>query len=160
MPDEKYESIDIFKTNLLERTLIFWETRNLGLTIEKLIDLLSVSIFFDKAVYARELQIAENILRKYLKEEHDVKHVMERIRIRINSYIGDYHAFLLDREKVFDIISEDIQFYAMMRDIFEADGQLSDYEVQAEEAIKKQFDEHWQSKEAAAFYTRNKNWKE
>lgn len=158
MPSAEFESIDIFKTNLLERALIFWETRNLGLTVEKLIDILSVSIFFDKAVYPKELQVAEEILHKYLKEEYDIKHVMERIRIRINGYIEDYHTFLLDRERVFDIISEDIQFYSMMRDIFEADGHLSDFERQAEEAIKKQYDEHWQSKEAEIFYADKKNW--
>lgn len=151
-------SIEIFKLNLLERFALFWETRGLGRRVEDLIDLMAVSIFFDRAIYPQELQVAEDKLTILLENERDVQHVMERIRVRLNHYIKHPHDFLIDREKVFELISEDIQLYGVMRDIFEADGFLSSIEEEAEDVIRKQYDRHWSTKTQEDMRTRSKNW--
>lgn len=147
------------KLNFFERLVLYWETRDLGKRNEDLITLISVAIFFDRTVYPEELDMAERILERYIKSSGKRETVMERIKMRLQEYIDDYLKFLMDRERAFDILTDNIQLYSAMRDIFEADGKLSEIEKEAEEVIRKEYDKHWQRNESRELMKMEPRWK-
>lgn len=150
--------IELPHRNFMERLVIYWESRDIGKKANEMVDLFAVAIFFDRQIYAEELEVAEKILARYVKNAHTRNVIMERIKIKLDEYVHDYFKFLLDREHAFDILTENIQLYAAMKDIFEADGELSEREVEAEDVIKKEYDKHWKQKAAYRFKADSREW--
>lgn len=150
--------IELPHRNFMERLMIYWESRDIGKKANEMVNLFAVAIFFDRKIYAEELEIAEKILERYVKNAHTRNVIMERIKIKLDEYVHDYFKFLLDREHAFDILTDDIQLYSAMKDIFEADGELSDREIEAEDVIKKEYDKQWKQKAEYLFKADTREW--
>lgn len=129
--------------SLLQRFFLLWRTRSLGVGIERLMVILPVAIFFDGKVSEEELACAQEILRERLSLENLADDVMERVKMRLQEYEENPNEYLLDRQKSMEIIAQDIQLYAVMKEIFEAEGARGENERALEEVIKKKFDEMW-----------------
>ncbi len=144
MGKEKTNSfIELLDNSLFHRILVYWQTRDLSHSEEKLVSVLSVAIFFDKVVYPEELEKAREIIMARVHNKHRTENLLDKIKIRLYEYIQDYTEYMKDREVAFDHVRDDIQLYGLMRDIFEAEGEMSDAEKQAEEFVKKDFEQYW-----------------
>lgn len=154
-------SCQISRTNRLKKFLNYWQTRDLGLKNGRLITILSVAIFFDRAIYPQELKRAEDILHNQIRDSHLVGLLLDRIKLNLEEYVYDYERYLRDRKKAFDFIKDDIQLYGSMREIFESEGNLSDEEIMAEDIVRDRFDKSYKLDidNENLFKTNKREWK-
>ncbi len=150
---------EIYKSSLLHRLLIYWESRDLGVKVDRLITLLCVSIFFDKAIYPEELDVAKEVLANEIKDKNKTELLFEKIKLRLSEYIKNYDIYLHDRDLAFAYIREDVQLYRIMKDVFEAEGVISDEEMLAESVVKKEYDKNYKLEESEVFHTKERRWK-
>lgn len=154
-----HDAIELLNKSFFERLLIHWSTRDLCHEEEVLVIILSVAIYFDKEIYPEELDKAKEILHERIKGDGHIDVLMDRIKLRLYEYTKDYEEYMQDRGKAFEFVRDDIQLYRIMRDIFEAEGEVKESELIAEEQIKKEFDERWKLKEDRYFKAAEKRWK-
>ncbi len=151
---------EIYDSTLLHKLFIYWETRDLGIKIDRLVTILAVSIFFDKAIYPSELAVAKKILEREIKHKGKVDAIFEKLKLKLGEYITDYNKYLQDRDKAFSHIKDDVQLYGMMRDVFEAEGLMSDEEKLAEEIVKREYDKSYKlDHDGDVFAAHERKWK-
>ncbi|MGP1449502.1 MAG: hypothetical protein ACTTJS_00050 [Wolinella sp.] len=134
----------------ISRFLLYLKTRSLGADIEQLMIILPVAIYFDKQVHEEELKCAMEILKERVNPKNLVESVYDRILLRLDDYKKNYEEYILDRQKALEIITNDIQLYTLLQDIFDADGAHDSGEDSLREIIKKRFDEAWELDDAGA----------
>ncbi|NLU34778.1 MAG: hypothetical protein GXX07_07405 [Wolinella succinogenes] len=130
--------------SLLSRLFLYWQTRSLGIGVERLMVILPVAIYFDHQVHEEELKKAQKILRERIEPQNLADSVFDRIQLRLEEYQKSYEEYIADRQKALEIITQDIQLYAVIREIFESDGVVGESEESIEDIIKKKFDEAWE----------------
>lgn len=130
--------------SLLSRLFLYWQTRSLGIGVERLMVILPVAIYLDHQVHEEELKKAQKILRERIEPENLADSVFDRIQLRLQEYQKNYEEYIADRQKALEIITQDIQLYAVIREIFESDGVVGESEESIEDIIKKKFDEAWE----------------
>ena len=137
--------VSLSKT-LLQKILIFWKTREVGYKTELLLKILPVAIYADHLIFPKELQKAREILAEHINDSEEVEYLLERIELRLNDYIKDYKRFLKDKKEVLEIISNDIQLYGVIKDIFSVDGSFDNDERKMEFLINQEFNKKWNKK--------------
>lgn len=130
--------------SLLSRLFLYWQTRSLGIGVERLMVILPVAIYLDHQVHEEELKKAQKILRERIEPQNLADSVFDRIQLRLEEYQKSYEEYIADRQKALEIITQDIQLYAVIREIFESDGVVGESEESIEDIIKKKFDEAWE----------------
>lgn len=130
--------------SLLSRLFLYWQTRSLGIGVERLMVILPVAIYLDHQVHEEELKKAQKILRERIEPQNLADSVFDRIQLRLEEYQKSYEEYITDRQKALEIITQDIQLYAVIREIFESDGVVGESEESIEDIIKKKFDEAWE----------------
>lgn len=155
----KENACELLNKSLIHKIITKWECRHFDSKYDDLITLLAVAIYFDRCIYPAEIEAAHEILKKHLKHEDDLHCAMESLNFKLQEYVENDLSFLLDREKALDIIVDNIQSYGDMKEIFEADGELSELEKSIEDVIKKEFDRKWSSKKAYGVDDRMTKWK-
>lgn len=145
------KSIDIFNKNILQRLLLYWETRGLNEKVERVIIVLAVSMYYDRVIYAEEAEKAEEILLGMIKNKNKAEVVYERVRLKVQEYIKDEELFKEDTQRFIKYIVDDIQLYGIAKDIFEADSANQKEEQELEDLIKRAYDEEYQYKNGESF---------
>ncbi len=154
------ESLELLSKSFFKRILTRWECRHFERHHDELLTVLAVSVYFDRVIFPKELEMAENIIKKEMKHPQDIECAIENMKFKLESYIKNEHAFLLDRERAFDIIADNIQLYGTMKDIFQSDGQMYDGEKMVEDVIKNEYDKQWKySENAKGVQQRDEKWK-
>lgn len=90
--------------------------------VAEIVQLISVSLFFDNKVTKKELERAEHII--FSIYDSDAKYVLNLTNERLKSYHNEYWLFKNDKEEIIKkILLEGRWIYAeYMISIFEADG--------------------------------------
>lgn len=146
------KSIDLFNKNILQKLLLYWETRGLNDRLERIIVVLAVSMYYDRVIYEEEVEKAREILQKLIKNENKASVVYERVRLKVNEYIEDEALFKEDTERFIRYIVDDIQLYSMAKDIFEADNTNQKEEQELEELIKRAYDDEYKYKTSDSYF--------
>lgn len=137
-------SIDVsFDKSIFERVLIAWRSREFSHKSLNLIKILAVSIYYDKLIYKEELDRSLEILKKHIKQEEIVELFMDKIKLKLNSYIKDYRNYLADRDLVFKIVANDIELYGIMVEVFESDGDVNELESSSKYEVTKEYEKKW-----------------
>lgn len=107
--------------SFMEKFLIKWETRALGLNIDRIIAIIPCVVYADKIHVDILLSRANEALSEYLKPNlYALPRIMDRITLRVLEYAQDEKLYLQDRVKIFDILLQDVQLYSIVIDIYSA----------------------------------------
>ncbi|WP_066387135.1 hypothetical protein [Helicobacter himalayensis] len=107
--------------SFMEKFLIKWETRALGLNIDRIIAIIPCVVYADKIHIDDLLSRANEALSEYLKPNlYTLPRIMDRITLRVLEYSQDEKLYLQDRVKIFDILLQDVQLYSIVIDIYSA----------------------------------------
>lgn len=137
--DTKFNFINLYKYSFIDRIFIRLQTRALGAKIERLWIILPalINASVDDKIGAMErakAYLLENISPKNLALK-----VYDRTILRLLDYKNDNNLFIQDRQKMLEIITQDIQLFSLIERIL---GDSAQVEIFAE-IIKKQFDESY-----------------
>lgn len=137
--DTKFNFINLYKYSFVDRIFIRLQTRALGAKIERLWIILPalINASVDDKIGAMErakAYLLENISPKNLALK-----VYDRTILRLLDYKNDNNLFIQDRQKMLEIITQDIQLFSLIERIL---GDSAQVEIFAE-IIKKQFDESY-----------------
>lgn len=137
--DTKFNFINLYKYSFVDRIFIRLQTRALGAKIERFWTILPalINASVDDKVGAMErakAYLLENISPKNLALK-----VYDRTILRLLDYKNNENLFIQDRQKMLEIIVQDIQLFSLIERIL---GDSAQVEIFAE-IIKKQFDESY-----------------
>ncbi len=130
---------DLYKYSFIDRIFIKLQTRALGSRIERLFTLLPALINSNPNDKSKSMQSAKTYLLDNITPKNLALKVYDRVILRLLDYKNDNNLFIQDRQKAFDILTQDIQLYGLVERILGDCGQLEMFE----EIIKKQFDEDY-----------------
>lgn len=129
--------------SFMEKFLIKWETRALGLDIDRIIAIIPCVVYADKIHVDILLSRTNEALSKYLKPNlYALPRIMDRITLRVLEYVQDEKIYLQDRVKIFDILLQDIQLYSIVIDIYSA-PQFSHLLKIFETRLQEKYDEQY-----------------
>lgn len=130
---------DLYKYSFIDRIFIKLQTRALGSRIERLFTLLPALINSNPNDKSKSMQSAKTYLLDNITPKNLALKVYDRVILRLLDYKNDNNLFIQDRQKAFDILTQDIQLYGLVERILGDEGQIEMFE----EIIKKQFDEDY-----------------
>ena len=130
---------DLYKYSFIDRIFIKLQTRALGSRIERLFTLLPALINSNPHDKSKSMQSAKTYLLDNITPKNLALKVYDRVILRLLDYKNDNNLFIQDRQKAFDILTQDIQLYGLVERILGDEGQIEMFE----EIIKKQFDEDY-----------------
>ncbi len=131
--------VDLYKYSFIDRIFIKLQTRALGSRIERLFTLLPALINSNPHDKSKSMQSAKTYLLDNITPKNLALKVYDRVILRLLDYKNDNNLFIQDRQKAFDILTQDIQLYGLVERILGDEGQIEMFE----EIIKKQFDEDY-----------------
>lgn len=131
--------VDLYKYSFIDRIFIKLQTRALGSRIERLFTLLPALINSNPHDKSKSMQSAKTYLLDNITPKNLALKVYDRVILRLLDYKNDNNLFIQDRQKAFDILTQDIQLYGLVERILGDEGQIEMFD----EIIKKQFDEDY-----------------
>ena len=131
--------IDLYKYSFIDRIFIRLQTRALGSKIERLFTLLPALINSNPSDKNKAIESAKAYLIDTITPKNLALKVYDRAILRLLDYKSDNNLFIQDRQRAFDILTQDIQLYGLVERIL---GDANQREM-FEEIIKKQFDEDY-----------------
>lgn len=134
-------TLESYKYGLLERLWLKLESRSVDKNTEDIITLLPVLLFMQKERLETLLNELPKILAQYLKP-HLVQRVFNHIVIKLKEYAKDEQLFLQERQYAIECISNNIQLYALVLDLFQDD--TGDERDIIEQIVRKKFDKDYQ----------------
>lgn len=142
------------KLGFIDKFFIKWETRSLGVNVDRLIVILPCVIYMDKARIDELLERAKIALQKFLTNPYAVPKVLNRISLRLSEYQEDENLYLQDRTRLFDVLLQNIQLYSVIIDIFNSPSErhlLDSLEVILSERFDKQYTLNTEGKRLLSF---------
>lgn len=130
------------KFTYLQRFLIKWQTRSLGSKIDTLMLIVSVLVYMGRPNIEAQLEQARIIINKMVKPPNLASKVFDRIVIWVDEYAKDERLYMQHRDRAFNAVVQDIQFYSIVLDILKDKG----YETQRDiirSVIQKAYDEEF-----------------
>ncbi|PAF42652.1 hypothetical protein [Helicobacter sp. 11S03491-1] len=132
------------KTNFtyLQKFLIKWQTRSLGSKVDTLMIMLPVLVYMGRPHLENQLKQAKIIINKNIKPSNLAAKVFDRVVICVSEYAKDEKLYMQDRDKSFEIIVQDIQYYSIVLDMLKD----SSYETQRDiirSVVQKAYDEEY-----------------
>lgn len=130
------------KFTYLQKFLIKWQTRSLGSKIDILMLILPVLVYVGRPHLDEQLKQAKMIIDKTIKPANLALKVFDRVMICVSEYIKDEKLYMQDRERAFNAVVQDIQFYSIVLDMLKNDG----YETQRDiirSVVQKAYDEEY-----------------
>ena len=142
------------KLGFIDKLLLKWETRSLGVNVDRLMLILPCVIYMDKVRIAELLDRAKIALQKFLNNPYAIPKVLNRISLRLSEYQQDENLYLQDRSRLFDILLQNIQLYVVIIDIFSLPSErhlLDSLEVILSERFDKQYTLNAEGKRLLSF---------
>lgn len=130
------------KFTYLQRFLIKWQTRSLGSRIDTLMLIVSVLVYMGRPNIEAQLEQARIIINKMIKPLNLASKVFDRVVIWVDEYAKDEKLYMQHRDRAFNAVVQDIQFYSIVLDILKDKG----YETQKDiirSVIQKAYDEEF-----------------
>lgn len=130
------------KFTYLQRFLIKWQTRSLGSRIDTLMLIVSVLVYMGRPNIEAQLEQARIIINKMIKPLNLASKVFDRVVIWVDEYAKDEKLYMQHRDRAFNAVVQDIQFYSIVLDILKDKG----YETQRDiirSVIQKAYDEEF-----------------
>ncbi|WP_095294436.1 hypothetical protein [Helicobacter sp. 13S00482-2] len=130
------------KFTYLQKFLIKWQTRSLGSKIDTLMLLLSVLVYMGRPNIEAQLEQARIIINKMVKPSNLASKVFDRIVIWITEYAKDEKLYMQDRDRAFNAVVQDIQFYSIVLDILKDKSYQTQRDI-IRSVIQKAYDEEY-----------------
>lgn len=137
--DTKFNFINLYKYSFVDRVFIRLQTRALGAKIERLWIILPALINASVDDKSGAMERAKAYLLENISPKNLALKVYDRTILRLLDYKNDNNLFIQDRQKMLEIITQDIQLFSLIERIL---GDSAQVEIFAE-IIKKQFDESY-----------------
>ena len=137
--DTKFNFINLYKYSFVDRIFIRLQTRALGAKIERLWIILPALINASVDDKSGAMERAKAYLLENISPKNLALKVYDRTILRLLDYKNDNNLFIQDRQKMLEIITQDIQLFSLIERIL---GDSAQVEIFAE-IIKKQFDESY-----------------
>ncbi|WP_291026197.1 hypothetical protein [Helicobacter sp.] len=135
------KGLDSYQYGFLKRLWLKLESRSADKNTENIIMILPVLLFMQKEHLEVLLDDLPRILSLYLKP-HLIQRVFIHIVIRLKKYIKNEQLFMQERDKALEYIATNIQFYALVLDLF--DEKSEDKLAIIEQIVRKKFDKDYQ----------------
>lgn len=130
--------LEDYKYGLFERLWLKIELQSADKTTEDLITLLPALLYTQRNDLESLLESLPQILKSYLKP-HLIQRVFHRIVIKLQEYTKNNKVFIQDRQKIFEYLSQNIQLYALVIDLF--GDKLTQQKLHIiEQILRKRFD--------------------
>ncbi|WP_205589740.1 hypothetical protein [Helicobacter sp. L8] len=149
----------IFTLSKPRKWLIKWQTRRLGKQLNTQILLFSVLIFSDQSDLDCQLEKLKTYLAQKLPARIASK-VFERVLLHISNYGLDEALYLRDRARVFELLVQNIQLYALVLDMWDEPlyaNQRDILKIAVQNAYDKRYQLDTQSQRALAYQMRQHN---
>lgn len=137
--DTRFNFINLYKYSFVDRIFIRLQTRALGAKIERLWIILPALINASTDDKIGAMERAKAYLLENISPKNLALKVYDRTILRLLDYKNDNNLFIQDRQKMLEIITQDIQLFSLIERIL---GDSAQVEIFAE-IIKKQFDESY-----------------
>lgn len=137
--DTKFNFINLYKYSFVDRIFIRLQTRALGAKIERFWTILPALINASVNDKSGAMERAKAYLLENISPKNLALKVYDRTILRLLDYKNNENLFIQDRQKMLEIIVQDIQLFSLVERIL---GDSAQVEIFAE-IIKKQFDESY-----------------
>lgn len=137
--DTKFNFINLYKYSFVDRIFIRLQTRALGAKIERFWTILPALINASVNDKSGAMERAKAYLLENISPKNLALKVYDRTILRLLDYKNNENLFIQDRQKMLEIIVQDIQLFSLIERIL---GDSAQVEIFAE-IIKKQFDESY-----------------
>lgn len=137
--DTKFNFINLYKYSFVDRIFIRLQTRALGAKIERFWTILPALINASVNDKSGAMERAKAYLLENISPKNLALKVYDRTILRLLDYTNNENLFIQDRQKMLEIIVQDIQLFSLIERIL---GDSAQVEIFAE-IIKKQFDESY-----------------
>lgn len=137
--DTKFNFINLYKYSFVDRIFIRLQTRALGAKIERFWTILPALINASANDKIGAMERAKAYLLENISPKNLALKVYDRTILRLLDYKNNENLFIQDRQKMLEIIVQDIQLFSLIERIL---GDSAQVEIFAE-IIKKQFDESY-----------------
>lgn len=137
--DTKFNFINLYKYSFVDRIFIRLQTRALGAKIERFWTILPALINASANDKSGAMERAKAYLLENISPKNLALKVYDRTILRLLDYKNNENLFIQDRQKMLEIIVQDIQLFSLIERIL---GDSAQVEIFAE-IIKKQFDESY-----------------
>lgn len=128
--------IDLYKYSFIDRIFIRLQTRALGAKIDRLFIILPVLINSNLSNKHAAIDNTKQYLLDSITPRNLALKIYDRVILRLFDYKKDSSLFIQDRQKVFEIFSQNIQLCEMIDRILSDESQKEEFI----EVIKKLFD--------------------
>ncbi|PAF43612.1 hypothetical protein [Helicobacter sp. 11S02596-1] len=126
----------------LQKFLIKWQTRSLGAKIDTLMLILPVLVYVGRPNLDGQFQHAKAVIDRIVKPTNLALKVFDRVKVAVSEYIHDEKIYMQDRERAFDAIVEDIQFYSIVLDMLQDKGCETQRDI-IHSVVQKAYDEEY-----------------
>jgi len=115
---ESREALSLPKFSAIKAYIIRWQTRLLGKDIDRLILLLAVLVFMERANLEEALKRVRKIINKRINTQHIIDIVFQRILLEASQFNTNENLYAKKRDKVLSYMVDDIQLYGVVLDMF------------------------------------------
>ncbi|WP_235852556.1 hypothetical protein [Helicobacter vulpis] len=151
--------VSIFPLSKPRKWLIKWQTRRLGRRLNTRALLFAVLIFSNQSDLEGQLEKLKTYLIQRLPARIAPK-VFERVLLHVSNYGLDEALYLRDRARVFELLVQNIQLYALVLDLWDEPlyaNQRDILKIAVQNAYDKRYQLDTQSQRALAYQMRQYN---
>ena len=135
-------TLQSYKYSFLERLWLKLEAHSADKNTENIVMILPVLLFMLKKELETRLDTLPQILEHYLKP-HLIQRVFSHIVIKLQKYTQDEELFMQERQEAFECLSQNIQLYTLVIDMFDNQEDNHNFEL-IKQVVRKKFDEDYE----------------
>lgn len=112
--------LDQYRLGTIQYLFDKWQTRSLGVKADRMMFLLPVCICMaGEKNLEKCVQNAKQIIIRHFKSQPLAKPIFRRVMHKTIKYFEDNELFEQNRQKLFDLITQHIQLFSLVLDIYE-----------------------------------------
>lgn len=112
--------LEQYKLGVVQYLFVKWQTRSLGIKADRMMFLLPVCICMaGEKNLEKCTQNARKIVNRHIKSRRLAFQVFRRVMYRAKKYFDDGELFEQNRQKLYDLITQHIQLFSLVLDIYE-----------------------------------------
>lgn len=112
--------LEQYKLGMIQYLFVKWQTRSLGIKADRMMFLLPVCICIaGEKNLEKCTQNARKIINRHIKSRRLALQVFYRVMYKARRYFQDNELFEQNRQKLYDLITQHIQLFSLVLDIYE-----------------------------------------
>ena len=112
--------LEQYKRGMIQYLFVKWQTRSLGIKADRMMFLLPVCICIAGEKNLETCtQNARKIINHHIKSRRLALQVFYRVMYKARRYFQDNELFEQNRQKLYDLITQHIQLFSLVLDIYE-----------------------------------------